>query len=285
MSDVGQPPKAMPMQAVSLTWHVDDIELPLELAVPGPPVEPQAILPALQKLVNEVVDLSVKVLAGKGKTVSCKAGCGACCRQIVPISDIEAYAIGEVIERMPEARRAHVMQRFADAERQLAAIKPLDQIVDGLNGPDRYEFAVAYFKYGVACPFLEDESCSIYHDRPLICREYLVHTPAERCAKVGEGGIGVVPISRTSKALFRMTAVQDKPVETRVPLSLVPWWIARHPKNLKLAGGGEWMMRFVRSMEQADIEEVEAWERAKKRSAAAAEEAASPAGSMVAPST
>ena len=282
MTEPGRPPNAPPTRPVSLRWHVGDTELPLELAVPASPVEPQAILPALQKLVNEVVAVSVKELEGRNKTVSCKAGCGACCRQIVPISDIEAHAIAEVIERMPDERRAHVMERFADAERRLAATKPLDEMIDGINGPDRYEFAVAYFKYGVACPFLEDESCSIYPDRPLICREYLVHTPVERCSKVGEGGIGVVPISRSSKALFRMSTIHDKPSETRVPLSLVPWWVARHPKNFKLTDGGEWIVRFVQSMEQADIEEEEAWQRAKKK---AADEATSPAGSMVAPST
>jgi Fe-S-cluster containining protein len=268
------------MVVVALQWHVGDTPLPLELPVPALPVEPQAILPALQKLVNEVVAQSVKEMEGTDKTITCKAGCGACCRQIVPISDFEAHAIAEVIERMPPPRRAHVMQRFAEAERQLAAVKPLDEIMEAINGGGRYEFAMAYFRYGVACPFLEDESCSIYPDRPLICREYLVHTPVERCEKVGESKVGVVPISRSSKALFRMTTIEDKPTETRVPLSLVPWWVARNPKNFKRAGGGEWMVRFVRAMEQADLEEEEAWQRAKKR---AADEAAAAAGSMVAP--
>jgi hypothetical protein len=33
---------------------------------------------------------------------------------------------------------------------------------------------VRYFLQGVACPFLEAESCGIHPDRPLACREYLV---------------------------------------------------------------------------------------------------------------
>lgn len=282
MSDSEQHPDLPRTVAVNLQWHVEDIEVPLELALPADPVEPQAVLPALQSLVNQVVDVSVKLLESRNKTVSCKAGCGACCRQIVPISDIEAHAIAEVIERMPEERRAHVMARFADAEQRLAAIKPLDQMIEAVNGANRYEFAVEYFKFGVACPFLEDESCSIYPDRPLICREYLVHTPVENCSKVGEGSIGVVPISRASKALFRMSTIHDQPSETRVPLSLVPYWVARHPKNFKLTNGSDWIMRFVFSMEQTDIEEEEAWQRAKT---AAAEQDAAPASPTAAPSS
>jgi len=263
MSEPAEPAN-VPTVVVALQWYVGDTPLPLELPVPALPVEPQAVLPALRKLVNEVIALSVKDLEGTGRTVSCKAGCAACCRQLISISDIEAWAIADAIERMPEERQAHVMERFAYTERQLAAIKPADDIIDALNGPRRHEYAITYFKYSMACPFLEDERCSIYVDRPLVCREYLVHSPAERCSTLGDSGsgIGVMPISHTSKALFRMSTFDAQRAETRVPLSLLPHWIARHPRNFKRAGGDEWMIRFMRSMEQADLEEEEAWRKA-----------------------
>ena len=38
-----------------------------------------------------------------------------------------------------------------------------------------------YFSEQIACPFLEDESCSIYPVRPSICREYIVYSPPEYC--------------------------------------------------------------------------------------------------------
>ncbi|HKU96199.1 MAG TPA: YkgJ family cysteine cluster protein [Vineibacter sp.] len=264
MSGPKDRPKDAPTVTVSLQWQVGDTPLPLELSVPALPVEPQAILPALRKLVDEVVAFSVEALEGTDKTVTCTAGCAACCRQLISISDIEAYAIGAVIERMPETRRAHVTARFADAEQRLTASMAPDAIIDALNGPDRAMFAITYFKYGVACPFLEDERCSIYANRPLVCREYLVHTPVERCLKVGEHGIGVVPISHASKALFRLSTIHDTRTQTRVPLSLLPYWMARHRKTVKSADGGAWMIRFVQSMEQADAEEEAAWQRAKK---------------------
>lgn len=281
MSESGSNPldatAPLPPLQMTLRWYAGDTEVPVDLELPPEAVEPQEVLPALRKLVNEVVDASVRTLEETGRTVSCKAGCGACCNQVVPIADFEAHAIAELIERMPEERRTHVRQRFADAERRLAAIKPLDEMIVEMNGPDRYEFAVAYFKYGVPCPFLEEGSCSIYLDRPLICREYLVYTPAERCAKVGEPGIGVVPVTRSSKALFRMSTMHDKPTETRVPLSLAPYWAARNARKYQATNGSDWMLRFVMAMEQSDIEEAEGWARKKKADAAAAA-AASPGG-------
>jgi Fe-S-cluster containining protein len=273
-------PGPLPPLQMMLRWYAGDTEVPVELVLPAADVEPQAVLPALQKLVNEVVAVSVRELEASGRSVSCTAGCGACCRQLVAIADFEAHAIAELVERMPEERRAHVRRRFAEAERQLAERQSLDQIVDALNGPDRYEFALVYFRYGVACPFLENESCSIYEDRPLICREYLVHTPAEHCTAVGQRKIGVVPVTRSSKALFRMSTIHARPSETRVPLSLVPWWVARHPKDFKPTNGSDWMMRFVAAMEQSDIEDEEAWQKAK---AARQDGGSVPEGSMVAP--
>ena len=46
-----------------------------------------------------------------------------------------------------------------------------------------------YFKPQIPCPFLEDESCSIYAERPFVCREYLVTSPAENCTTLNEGTI------------------------------------------------------------------------------------------------
>ncbi len=41
-----------------------------------------------------------------------------------------------------------------------------------------------YFALAIACPFLEDERCSIHEHRPSICREYLVVSPPMHCASL-----------------------------------------------------------------------------------------------------
>jgi Fe-S-cluster containining protein len=130
-----------------------------------------------------MVDRAVGQAEAAGRTVSCKAGCGACCRQAVPIAPSEARDVAAHVAAMPEDRQRHVRARFAAAVQALA-----DAGVD--HGPaafseatmdDRLAFGMAYFKAGVACPFLENESCSIHPVRPLACREYLVTSPAENC--------------------------------------------------------------------------------------------------------
>jgi hypothetical protein len=79
---------------------------------------------------------------------------------------------------MPEPWRATIRQRFD------AAVQKAGDLVERMptgTAEERVALSHAYFKLGIACPFLDDESCSIHPDRPMVCREYLVSSPAENC--------------------------------------------------------------------------------------------------------
>ena len=119
----------------------------------------------------------------RGGKISCCKGCGACCRQLVPISETEAQSIAELVESLPEPRRSQVKTRFEDAANRLAEAGLLEK----LRQPERWyregyrAFGLEYFRQAIPCPFLDDEACSIYPDRPVTCREFLVTTPAKYC--------------------------------------------------------------------------------------------------------
>jgi hypothetical protein len=87
-----------------------------------------------------------------------------------------------------------------------------------------------YFNLGIPCPFLEEESCSIYHDRPIACREYLVTSPAGNCAQPSPDTVKLIPLP------FRIwTALARVDDESRrapwVPLILAPEWAEIHPDD------------------------------------------------------
>jgi len=86
------------------------------------------------------------VNALKQPHAACKAGCNACCHIQVEISDREAQRIGAAIGKKP------------------AALPPgrLTTPMDQLGRRD------------TPCPFLVDGNCSIYPDRPYVCREMTV---------------------------------------------------------------------------------------------------------------
>src|SRR5690242_288278 len=178
--------------------------LHLRITVPTGPAHVWELLPVFQGLTDAVVGVAEQNAIAEGQHVSCQKGCGACCRQLVPVAAVEARALARLVAALPEPRQAQVRGRFAEVVRRLGAAGLLGRLRD--PGPESGEqlrpLGLDYFLQGVACPFLEDESCSIHRDRPLACREYLVTSPAAECARPTPEAVRCVPLpARASDAL------------------------------------------------------------------------------------
>lgn len=218
----------------TLRLSVGDLRVVHPITVPSGPVPAAEVVPALQGLVNAVV-----AAAEAGREISCRKGCGACCRQLVPISRTEAERLLGVIEAMPVERRKVLAGRFAATE---AAIK--DAGLHGRQGRTDRELSVAYFALRVPCPFLEEESCSIHPERPLICREYLVTSPAELCSGPEQEGVAPVPVPKVSMAA---RGLQDER-EDWFPLAMLMDWARTRPRGGSKRTGPEWVQRFLAKM-------------------------------------
>ena len=227
MAETGQ-------STATLRLAVGDLRIAHPITVPDAVVPATAVLPALQGLVNAVV-----AAAEAGREISCRKVCGACCRQLVPISRTEGEALLALVEAMPTERREAVRARFAQAE---AAIAKAGLAERGARS-DR-EMSVAYFALAIACPFLEDESCSIHADRPLVCREYLVTSPAELCAGPAQEGVTPVPVPKLSLAARRL---QDEG-DGWFPMAMLMSWSRNARTAAKRRPGTEWVQRFLRNL-------------------------------------
>ncbi len=218
----------------TLRLSVGDLRIAHPITVPTGPVAAADVVPALQGLVNAVV-----AAAEAGKAISCRKGCGACCRQLVPISRTEAERLLSTVAALPAERRAMLEARFARAESALAAADLKER-----KGRRDRELSTGYFALGIPCPFLEDESCSIHPDRPLVCREYLVTSPAELCAGPEQEGVMPVPVPKVSPAA---RGLQDER-EDWFPLALLLDWAKKSPKAGAKRTGPEWIQRFLKGM-------------------------------------
>jgi hypothetical protein len=113
------PPEEPTSLTANMELAIGTQKLKLKLIVPADEVPPDSLVPALQELTNAIMG-GVEKNAGKsGLKVSCKKGCGACCRQHVPISRSEARLLAEMVENLPEPKRTQMKVRFRDAVRQL----------------------------------------------------------------------------------------------------------------------------------------------------------------------
>ena len=206
--------------------------LNLRLTVPVGQTKPTRLLPVLRSISESLVNAVESRARAEGFQVSCKKGCGACCRQLVPISETDARRLRELVAGMPEARKTAVLARFEDAKQRIGAAGLLERLrfPESIVGDEFKKFGLNYFHQGVACPFLEEESCSIHQERPLVCREYLVVSPPENCARQTNEPVQVLSMpAEVSMAARRLGRGADGlPVDHWVPLILALDWADAH---------------------------------------------------------
>lgn len=226
---------------------IGDAVLPIAFSVPAGPCAASALLPSVQVLANQVVDHVAARAAEAGHRVSCAKGCGACCRQMVPITPTEAHHLAALVDRQPHERADALRRRFAAAEAQMAeaGVVPEGHPDDD---PARYrEFGLRYFRQGVACPFLEHESCGIHPDRPLVCREYLVTSPPAACGALGAGQVQQLRVPLRVWAIFGRSTAENRSL-TWMPLIEALTYAASHPPPPAERTGPQWVEAFLQEV-------------------------------------
>jgi Fe-S-cluster containining protein len=203
---------ARPLLSGKVGLVLDGMAVEFDVAMPDGLLNVDDLTPLFQSLSSVVVQAAEQRVEAAGKTVSCRAGCGACCRQAVPITEAEARQIAALVEAMPEPRRSQVVERFEAIYRTLEDCDLGRRLLEALRtrgGLDR-ELIIGYFHLGIPCPFLEEESCSIHAQRPMICREYLVTSDPVHCAALDGEHIERVKLTGIEKRVMRV-GTRDTP--------------------------------------------------------------------------
>jgi Fe-S-cluster containining protein len=220
-------------EVLSLEIGTPDGAFRAMLTVPPRPLRLPELAWNFLGLSNKLTDMAVDREAKAGRTVSCKKGCGACCRQLVPLSPPEAWMLADLVAGMPEPRRTEVRAAFAAASDTLETAGLKAALLGRIEKMSQMTvMAIDYFRLGIACPFLQEESCSIHPSRPSICREYLVTSPSENCAQLGRRPVERIPVNaRLSEALSSLTGkLLDREPEV-VPMTLALAWAEAHRED------------------------------------------------------
>src|SRR4029077_1598549 len=197
-----------------------------------------AIVPVTRRLGEEASQLEVQRVIAAGETISCRMGCAACCRMLVPLSAPEAFALREYVGQLPTDRRTLLLNRLGDTKDRVKreglwdrlndvaeAARPVpDEELDPLNR--------AYYALRIPCPYLENEMCSIYEARPAACRELLVTSPAELCQDMVTNHISPLPISmRIGSILGLLWGTLTSSPPRLIPLPMALEWAERHEEE------------------------------------------------------
>jgi Fe-S-cluster containining protein len=243
-----------PEVQVDFTLAVGPGRLNASVVVPKGSVTLTQILPALQSLSSNIMGSISGLVEAEGLKVSCRAGCGACCRQLVAVSIFEAEALAEWIRTLPQEQQDALERRFDAALialRDKGLLERLDPDTWGEGSGEMTELAVDYLFARVACPFLVDESCSIHPIRPLICREYLVTSPAEFCVDPTRDNVSGVPVPvKLSRVMFKIGRDLEGGRCGWIPLVFLFAWMkaGRRPGDAIRGDGPELLYEVVKRL-------------------------------------
>lgn len=213
-------------------------QLTTAVDVPAGFVPVTAIVPLMRRLGEEAQALEQGRAAEAGRRLSCHKGCAACCRMMVPLSPPEAFALQRYVGSLPPDRQARVAERVAQAKSVLLAHglwHRLRDMGETTHPPDDAALEPInrdYYALRLACPFLEDETCSIYEERPAACRELLVTTPAEWCQDMVQNHVEQIPVPvRIGPALSLLWGEITRAPARLIPLPTALEWADRHQRE------------------------------------------------------
>lgn len=211
-----------------------------------------AIVPVTRRLGEEAAELEVQQAVEAGRTISCRKGCAACCRMLVPLSAPEAFALSEYVEQLPLDRRTLLLNHLSDTKDRLKheglwerlndvaeTSKPVsDEELDPINQ--------SYYALRIPCPYLENELCSIYEARPAACRELLVTSPAELCQDLVHNPIVPLRVSmRISSILGLVWGSLTSTPPRLIPLPMALEWAEQHEEEARRTWPGSSLLDQV----------------------------------------
>lgn len=241
------------MKVVSgaINLRVNGETVKLELTIPEAPVSTKAMLPVLQGMTNTLVAHAARQAESGGKAVTCKEGCWACCRHLVPVSEEEARYLADIVAALPEPQRAELERRFAVTIEVLREAELLEPLRDRGQQGERslHDLGMAFFELNIACPFLDGARCSIHAQRPLACREHLVTSAPENCDRPTAASVRKLPIPASIfGALIKLAAVPGSKVVRFVPLVLALEWASENPDCGKPVPGPAILKRVLENL-------------------------------------
>jgi Fe-S-cluster containining protein len=252
-----QPPNPQDTVTVEFSVAVGDGKFKATAVVPAGQTNLTQILPVIQSLDDSFIQGVSAQLAQAGKPVSCKAGCTHCCHQLISLNIFEAEALAAWIQTLPETRQKQLADRFHKTLLKISAAELIDRMVDEdwfVESSTAKQLAVDYLYKRIPCPFLEEERCSIYPMRPLICREYMVTSPPVHC--YDPVSLQTEPVRMPlyfSRTLHSIAAELEHDPRGWIPLVFLFGWMKAnaHPGECITGDGPEVLYEFIKRIDRA----------------------------------
>ena len=192
------------MDVVKTELKVVDELLPLRIGVHNSTAKLADLAPIARELSSKIADVGLRHFKRNGKTFPCRKGCATCCHYIVVLAAPDAFRLVEEVHKMLPQRRTEVKKSFRKANEWFEQHTGNFQQTDGLSWSGKLRYP---------CPFLHNNHCTIYENRPIICREWIVTGTEQKCVE-DKKVRRLVPSVHIGDVLKQLAAkLEDKPCE------------------------------------------------------------------------
>ena len=170
------------MNIVDLEFYVLDEPLHVQIGVRDRLATMADIVPMARALSAKVYQFMRGKVISTGFSVPCHRGCTVCCYHMICLSVPEAFHLMEEMALVSSDKLKKIMQTCHETAGKVHSQIPKiyfllnewikSEIVDYYM--QLMEVSEWYFDQRMACPFLQDNLCTIYDQRPIICSQHLV---------------------------------------------------------------------------------------------------------------
>jgi len=168
------------------------------------------IIPAARVICDKITDITTEQIRIQGGNIPCHQKCPACCNYLVSLSVPEVVCFGEEIFHKHKYRPSPILRTYLHAARRIIRHRPPNHILESSsnssNIPSELKaLADWYAGLNLICPFLRNGQCTIYEQRPFVCREHFVAGSAKGCrGNYGEAQVIEMPV-QMGNVLCRLT--------------------------------------------------------------------------------
>src|SRR5690242_18948816 len=114
------PDDASGPQRLTLDFETPDGRLRGDLVVRPRPIRLAELAFNTMILSDKLTEFAVRREAREQREVSCRKGCGACCRTVVPLSAPEAWFLADLVAGVKEPRRSEILENLESASRAMS---------------------------------------------------------------------------------------------------------------------------------------------------------------------
>ena len=143
----------------------------------------------LNKIYSDLLEKYSKQIDQKdtfeNRKCCCKKGCRGCCYQLIIISDFEKELLRNTIISLPLNEQKILYKKVKS---EIKKLRENNLTYEYVTPTMPIEFVRGaqekYFDLNIRCPFLRnDDSCSIYNNRPISCMTYRNYGNPHDCVK------------------------------------------------------------------------------------------------------